>query len=179
MSRSNRVCVPVASRGLSVGMNWWTATGGPCGPAALTAPVSARAGNGGPDGGHQVVGPVGTVPPPWPGSRSASSRCRQVSARRGRPGGQVGLERRVVAVPGRPGQRVHHQDAARRQRGADQVQELGALAAGHAVDHAAQHDRPQAGRGHGAQVVGQILAPQVRDASARPASTRSVRGSTP
>jgi hypothetical protein len=24
-------------------MNWWTATGGPCGPAALTAVVSAQA----------------------------------------------------------------------------------------------------------------------------------------
>ena len=64
-------------------------------------------------------------------------------------------------------------------RVADGGEQLGALAAGHAVDDPAQHDAAQAGRGHGAQVLRQGLAAQVEGAELGRVDERGERGSTP
>ena len=158
-------------------MNWWTATGLPA--AALTARQGA----------------YGAAMP----ARTAVTRK---SAPLG-PGRAVGL---VPALLEEPAPRLGPQRPARRQVGlggasaASQaarvtewmtrvppgasrlpiaLEELGALAAAHPLDDAAQHDGPQAGRGHGAQVLGHGLSAQVQRRRARPRRRRWERGSTP
>ena len=67
-------------------------------------------------------------------------------------------------VPGVTADGVHNERPAGSQAGRDGREELGTLAARHAVDDTAQDEAAQTGRGHGTEVLGHTFRAQVQDA---------------